>query len=79
MASAALNNGKDAAALASSPTAGGSSAPQQSYFQQALGVLRASCVFGVILGATATNVTVAMAIHAFTRDRKKAQGPSGGC
>lgn len=49
-------------------------AKPQSYISQALGLFRASCVFGVLLGATATNVTVAMLIHAITRDRKKAQG-----
>lgn len=86
MASAALPaapapEGAMVTAAASSPSKGSDAlslppAKPQSYIQQAVGLFRASCVFGVLLGATATNVTVAMLIHAVTRDRKKAQGTS---
>lgn len=66
---AAASSSKDDESLSTIPPA-----KPQSYMQQALGLFRASCVFGILLGATATNVTVAMLIHAATRDRKKAQG-----
>ncbi|KAM3571563.1 hypothetical protein VYU27_006402 [Nannochloropsis oceanica] len=66
---AAASSSKDDESLSTIPPA-----KPQSYMQQALGLFRASCVFGILLGATATNVTVAMLIHAVTRDRKKAQG-----
>jgi len=68
LAAATASSSKDNDALSAPP------AKPKSYFSQALGLFRASCVFGVLLGATATNVTVAMLIHAVTRDRKKAQG-----
>eukprot|EP00624_Nannochloropsis_granulata_P000496 evm.model.NODE_11905_length_22608_cov_24.326035.2 len=66
---AAASSSKDNNSLSTIPPA-----KPQSYIQQALGLFRASCVFGILLGATATNVAVALLIHAVTRDTKKAQG-----
>lgn len=50
------------------------SKPAPSLWQRALGLVRSGCVLGVIIGATATNVSLAVAIHTVSFNRRKAQG-----
>ena len=74
MASAVAEDGPSSSNTTTTTLNNTDKKPQPSLFQQALGVVRASYFLSVILGATVTNVTVALAIHLVTRDKKKAQG-----